>query len=550
MKTFSTLALAGSYTLGVPGEVLVGRLVANTEFIKALFRYSAFESFCFFTGESNDAQSIQRLFLESGWITEERLLIKNLLELPTALKNNEISLVHHNSSLDLFFHLIWLRNRFATSPIPVTTQIHSLSYPREMINYLLSYFISPSERDAVFCSSTAGKQIIENCLQALAEHIKPYGLLAPPLRLELPIIPLGIEVEPLQQGNRLNARHDLGIPPEAFVLLSIGRFTEYDKMDLFPLLQAFGQLLQSSDRPERPLFLLLAGARQGTKTPESVLLWSKMLKIEERVRIQVDFTPEDKAHLLAAADMFVSPCDNPQETFGLSVVEAMAAGLPVVVSDFNGYKDTVTEEVGIRVTTRWGADLQALSDLGPLLYERPLHLFLGQSVEVDMAELISGLRRIYQDDQLRAKLAQNAHLRAKNLYHWPVVIRQYEQTWQRLAQKPLELERSTEATQHHPLALDFTQAFAHYPTEFLSPQRLVQRTEFSYVICGPNNYYPIYAEATHIIDDELVLLGLRQAEHLISVQELTNAIQAKAPHRPTWHASYLVAWLLKHGLLE
>ena len=50
---------------------------------------------------------------------------------------------------------------------------------------------------------------------------------------------------------------------------------------------------------------------------------------------------EDKKLALAAADLFCSPADNLQETFGLSVLEAMASSLPVVASDWNGYRDLV-----------------------------------------------------------------------------------------------------------------------------------------------------------------------------------------------------------------
>ena len=45
----------------------------------------------------------------------------------------------------------------------------------------------------------------------------------------------------------------------------------------------------------------------------------------------------------AAADIFYSLVDNPQETFGLTPVEAMAAGIPVIVSDWDGYRYTVTD---------------------------------------------------------------------------------------------------------------------------------------------------------------------------------------------------------------
>jgi glycosyltransferase involved in cell wall biosynthesis len=45
------------------------------------------------------------------------------------------------------------------------------------------------------------------------------------------------------------------------------------------------------------------------------------------------------------------PIDNVQETFGLAPVEAMAAGLPLIVSDWDGMKDTVTPDVGFRIPT-------------------------------------------------------------------------------------------------------------------------------------------------------------------------------------------------------
>ena len=44
--------------------------------------------------------------------------------------------------------------------------------------------------------------------------------------------------------------------------------------------------------------------------------------------------------------------DNMQETFGLTPIEAMAAGLPSVVSDWDGYRDTVQHrEHGFRIPT-------------------------------------------------------------------------------------------------------------------------------------------------------------------------------------------------------
>ena len=50
---------------------------------------------------------------------------------------------------------------------------------------------------------------------------------------------------------------------------------------------------------------------------------------------------KNKNLILSSSDIFISLTDNFQETFGLTPLEGMAAGLPVVVTDWNGYRDTV-----------------------------------------------------------------------------------------------------------------------------------------------------------------------------------------------------------------
>ena len=63
-----------------------------------------------------------------------------------------------------------------------------------------------------------------------------------------------------------------------------------------------------------------------------------------------------KHQALAAADLAVSLVDNTQETFGLSVAEAMAACLPVVASNWNGYRDLIRQGVdGFLVPSRWSS---------------------------------------------------------------------------------------------------------------------------------------------------------------------------------------------------
>ncbi|MEJ5240533.1 MAG: aminotransferase class V-fold PLP-dependent enzyme [Anaerolineales bacterium] len=52
-----------------------------------------------------------------------------------------------------------------------------------------------------------------------------------------------------------------------------------------------------------------------------------------------------------AADLFVSTAVSDFETFGRSPVEAMACGLPPVVSEYNGFRETVSPDCGVLIPT-------------------------------------------------------------------------------------------------------------------------------------------------------------------------------------------------------
>jgi glycosyltransferase involved in cell wall biosynthesis len=586
METFATLALPGTYV--GPAGPLVGRLVANTELLKALFRYGGFQRYCFFVGEAADREALHQLFVEPGHIAPERLLMPNLLELPGALRAGALSVLHHAAHVDQFFDLIWLRDRYATHTVPVTGQIHSLSYPRLMSSYARGLLHPPGAGDAIFCSSQAGREAVERSFAAAAAALAGWkGAGGAPgdapaeasgrLTCELPVVPLGVDVAALQGGEREATRDRLRIPRDALVVLALGRFTEYDKMDLFPLLEVFARVRARRPAGQRPLHLLLAGARQGTKTPEMLALWAKAFGVADHLTLSIDFADGDKRHLLAAADLFASPCDNLQETFGISVIEALAAGLPAVVSDFDGYKDSVTPEVGVRVKTRLQSDLSFLTEIAPLLYERPLHLLLGQSVEVDLVELEAALFSLCADDARRAEMSRRARQRARDHYDWSVVIPALEAVWSRLAARPhrsignpervpvpsgdgllsasrapsLHTEAPAGGAPHHPLAMSFGEIFAHYPSERIDPARLVRRSELARSLCATHNGYVIYPELKNVFSGDDVMAALAMVgDAAVPLGTLIEAIAPRFPWAPGWRASSTATWLLKHGLLR
>ena len=97
--------------------------------------------------------------------------------------------------------------------------------------------------------------------------------------------------------------------------------------------------------------------------------------------------------LLHRADVVVSLADNPQETFGLTILEAAAAAKPVIASDYDGYRDLVRHgSTGFLVSTLDSGEVDDISILAPLLYDSTYHLWLAQDVAVDVGELAGHLR--------------------------------------------------------------------------------------------------------------------------------------------------------------
>jgi len=522
--------------------ILVGRLVANATFLRNVMEHGELDAIHFYIGEKSELEVIESIRDHAPSGLEIRC--SNLIDLPEAMERGDLDAIHFSDLNNRMATVMHLRNRYARKVLPITGQIHSLSYPVSMQTYQHLLFGNPAPYDGVFCSTVAGRDVVNNCLTDLKDRLRRRGVPYDPLQWSMPVVPLGVDVEGLGSGDREATRKALGIPSSAFVFLSIGRFTEYDKMDLFPVLQAFADY-RSRLPSGAEVYLVLAGASQGTETAKMVELWAKALRLGPWVKMRVDFEDGEKAGLLASADAFVSMTDNPQETYGLSVVEAMGAGLPVIVSDFNGYKDTVNDSVGIRVTTRWNTEMDFLSDIAPLLYERPLHLFLGQSVEIDLPDLVAAFEKMVSDSEAREAMGRAAVARAKALYDWSVVIPQYTATWNRLAARPLRKETET----LNVIRMSYRGAFAHYPTEWADMGRYLVRSEWSRYVVGEKNLHPIFSELKLLFSGDDVVEALTLAEEPLTRSVLQNKMTRGPEESAYWRAGMLMAWLLKHGLL-
>ena len=174
-------------------------------------------------------------------------------------------------------------------------------------------------------------------------------------RPQLPVIPLPLPIEAFAEpAPAAEAKRALGLPESSAVVLWLGRLSLLTKLDPWPTYQMLERVAQ---RLERPLVLVECGPDDQPSPAEHLDAHRQLCPAVQFVRLggAQPVSEEIKQQALAAADIAVSLVDNPQETFGLAVAEAMAAGVPLVVSDWNGYRDLVRDGIdGFRVATHLG----------------------------------------------------------------------------------------------------------------------------------------------------------------------------------------------------
>ncbi len=124
-------------------------------------------------------------------------------------------------------------------------------------------------------------------------------------------------------------RRDLGAPLDAVVIVQVGRLERWKGHAL--LLHALGFL---GELPGWECWIIGGAQRAAERAYEAQL---RTLAVSRGVRARVRFLGErdDVERVLSAADIFCQP--NAQaEPFGVAIIEALYAGLPVVATDMGG----------------------------------------------------------------------------------------------------------------------------------------------------------------------------------------------------------------------
>ena len=364
-------------------------------------------------------------------------------------------------------------------------------------------------------------------------------------------IPLGIGEVPEQSQiarERISLRQELNLAEDSILLLYMGRISHYSKMDFLPLLRALQRAGELGVELGRAHLLLAGWNEPEDKTPNILSQFAKSLGLGFSLVSRPDM--QMRSRLYAAADIFVTPSDNLQETFGITILEAGAYGLPVLASNFDGYRDTLVQgETGFMAQSIGPRNTALTDSLAHFWFDNQYHLQLAQQTVVNVPEMARYLTDLMQNKALRVKMGQAGRKRVQNLFVWEKIVPQYVKMWENLRSQPVASDLSSKT---HPAQLAYAQLFAGHFQASLDENMRVRWSRAGEALYRGFEAPVFYAGVEKMLPPQLqqeLLRGLMfQARKPVSVGALVRHLNGLG--RFGEQADFVILWALKHDFLE
>lgn len=215
-----------------------------------------------------------------------------------------------------------------------------------------------------------------SCDHVIAPSQEIRDIIADQIRTPISVIPTGVPLERFENGNDQWLREHYEIPEQNKILLFVGRLTKEKNLPF--LLRTFQIVKQTL-----PDCTLVITAQGPLEEDLKALTMQLGLSLKNEVIFTGALPGQTLVDVYHSADLFVF--SSLTETQGLVLIEAMAAGLPVVAVRASGVQDMVDHDVdGI----------------------------LTDCTEFHLAEAIC---RVLQDETLYHRLKKNALFKAESL---------------------------------------------------------------------------------------------------------------------------------------
>jgi glycosyltransferase involved in cell wall biosynthesis len=455
------------------GPKLMGRNAAGESFLRGFFAYSKAQEFWVQVQKPEHGHVFAAAVQNAGRREPVKLVDKNSLG---ALA--QVGTVYYPGPN--LGEQAWQRAGFGHGAWSLCGITHTTSSAGAM-DALVELLIAPVQPwDAVICTSAAVKNNVTRLLQAQADYLVQRLGVQKLVLPQLPVIPLGIHTRDFAftEAQKAKARAAIGADGHTLVVLYTGRLSFHAKAHPLAMYQALERA--AATLPEKQKVVLVECGWHANEFIEKAFADAAKLACPSVRVVTLDGRKaDDRQTAWACADVFCSLSDNIQETFGIVPIEAMAAGLPAVVSDWDGYKDTVRDHIdGFRVPTLMpGAGLAGDLALRHALEIDTYDMYCGHTcslVAVDVEAAAQAFVRLFASDELRKTMGDAGQQRVRELYDWSAIIPQYEALWAQLADiRQIQAKDLKVSPQPWPARMDPFHAFAGYPTQIMGAQTML-----------------------------------------------------------------------------
>ena len=538
---------------------LMGRQVAGKEFLNAYMTHGRWKETIGLVRNRASAESLARIW-RSHPSTETRAGSLRIVEeskfhdafLPSPPSN----LLYLPSPLDSRY--AWARQHGG----PGTFALCGVTYTicsTAVLQSLCHMVTAPFETyDALICISHAAARMVRSVTTTYADYLQDRhgGAPASPVRLET--IPLGVDTvkyRPPTAEERAARRKSLNIGNDEVVVLFVGRLSFHAKAHPFPM---FHGIAEAARLEGRQVHLILSGWAANESIRGAFLEGARAFASDVRVSFVDSLEPELRFGIWHAADLFTSLSDNIQESFGLVIAQAMACGLPVIASDWNGYRDLVVDgETGYLVPTYMVRDATSNSTARLLMEEINFDHFLAecsQAVAVDPAAASGAYARLIGDESLRRRMGAAGRQHALECFAWPRIVEAYEALWRELETERIASvavsttgRRAVRGPSCYPAPED---SFACYPTHLLRGDDRLQGVGGAESRLEPLLAMPLtnYSGNRRASDGAVLRKVLAAASTDRSISDLDRVLLRSGVGAAQGRAT--LAWMLKYGLLR
>jgi glycosyltransferase involved in cell wall biosynthesis len=191
----------------------------------------------------------------------------------------------------------------------------------------------------------------------------------------------------IHKNERLKTRENLKVPIDSILLISIGR--NHPKKGFECAVGALSQLCKENFN----IYYLVVGREM-----DSIRKKADTYGVSERLLTPGQLEVEELAKLLQASDIYISP--SLIESFGITTIEAMTAGLPCVVTEIEGSRDIVNTEFGIFTPPG------------------------------DVKRLAEAVQYLIDNKNVMKKMGEKSYFHSFK-YDWEIIAEKYEEIYQR-----------------------------------------------------------------------------------------------------------------------